>query len=252
VGASGRLDIPGGPVGTVTGTFAAASRLVALAKSRESVDRRRNPFTPFVHLLVNMFLCAFSQRYLADDPDGVFLPLFIAAQCLLSLLITLSFVGRTGAEIVRKTRLLPGSAAARQYFLLAASLRRPEFLLFSAVGCLFPAFVFGTGAVAAAGIVAAALLPLVTTQVVCCAIAARLVGSDRPVTGLVVLTVAAAAAVVASVFVFRTNALAAAIPLAGWAASAITSFAAGRPDDALTDLLLLAIAAGAAVAVFRK
>jgi hypothetical protein len=239
-------------VGTVIGTFAGTSRLLALAKSRESVDRRRNPFPPLVHLLVNMFLCAFSQRYLADDPDVVFLPLFIAAQCLLSLLITLSFVGRTGAEIVRKTRLLPGSAAAGYYFLLAGSLRRPEFLLCAAVGCLFPAFVFGTGAVAGAGIVAAAILPMVTIQVVCCGVAARLIASDRPVTGLVVLTVVVAAAVVASVFVFRTNVLASAIPLAGWAASSIKAFASGRATDALTDLLLLALAAGAAVAIFRK
>lgn len=245
---TGIVAPPGGGVSA----FAAASRLVALAKARESIDRRRNPMGPLVHLLVNMFLCAFSQQYLADDPHGVFLPLFIAVQCSLSLLITLSFVGRTGGEIVRKTRLFPGSASAGYYFLLAGSLRRPEFLLFSAVGCGFPAFVAGGGAAASAGIVAASALPLLTTQVVCCGAAARLIGSDRPVTGLVVLTVAAGAAVVASVFVFRTGALASAIPLAGWAASSITAFAAGRTSDGLAGILILAIAAGAALALFRK
>jgi hypothetical protein len=232
--------------------FAAASRLLALAKSRESAGRRRNPFPPFVHLILNMFLCAFSEKYLTDDAGGVFLPLFISVQWLLALLITLSFVGGTGAEIVRKTRLLPGAAAAGPYFLAAGSLRRPELLLFSTVGCVFPVFVYGGGAVAAAGIVVASVLPLVTTQLVCCAVAARLVGSDRPVTGLVVLTVGAVAAGVASVFIFRSNALASAIPLAGWAASSITAFAAGRTGDGLGGLLLLTLAAGAAAAILRK
>jgi hypothetical protein len=160
-GLSETLSPPGGGVTA----FAAASRLLALAKSRESVERRRNPFPPFVHLIVNMFLCAFSEKYLADDPGGVYLPLFISVQCLLALLITLSFVGGTGAEIVRKTRLLPGAAAARYYFLAAGSLRRPELVLFSAVGCLFPAFVHGGGAAAAALIVAASVIPLVSMQV---------------------------------------------------------------------------------------
>ena len=232
--------------------FEAASRLVALARNRESAARRRNPFPPFLHLIGNMFLCAAAHRLLADDRDGVFLPLFIAVQCLLGILITLSFIGRTGAEIVRKTRLYPGSASAGYYFLVAASLRRPELLLFAAVGCVFPAFVYGGGATAAAGIVAASALPFLTAQILCCAAAAKMTGSDRPLTGIVLLTVLAAASALASVFIFRTGALASAIPLAGWAATAVTSFVSGRSADGLARLSYLAIVLVSVVAVFRK
>jgi hypothetical protein len=232
--------------------FSAALRLLTLAKTRESAGRKRNPFPPFVHLLVNIALCVFFQPYLADDGEGVFLPLFISIQCLFALLISLSFVGRTGAEIVRKTRIFPGSSSAGYYFLLAGSLRRPEFLLFTGMGILFPALVYGGGALAATGIIAASALPLVTTQVVCCAVASRMIGSDRPLTGLVLATLAASAVVVASVFVFRTNALASSFPLAGWSASSIAAFAAGRISDGLGGLLLPALAAGAALAIFRK
>lgn len=232
--------------------FAASARLVALAKMRESIERRRNPFPPLVHLLANMFLCAFAHRYLADDPGGVYLPLFLAGQCIVPVMITMAFVSGTGAEIVRKTRVLPGSARTGYYFLLAGSLRRPEFLLFSGVGCLFPAFVYGGGAAGAAGIVVASALPILTVQIACCAVAARLIASDRSLTGLVLLPVVVTVAAAVSVFVFRSGALASSIPLAGWASTSIAAFAGGRTSDGLAGLLPLAIAIVAIVFIFRK
>jgi hypothetical protein len=239
-------------VGGLTGTFAASARLLALAKMRESIDRRRNPFPPLVHLLANMVLCAIAHRYLADDPGGVYLPLFVAVQCLLPLLVTFGFVSGTGTEIVRKTRVLPGSGKAGYYFLVAGSLRRPEFLLVAGVGCLFPAFVYGGGAAGAAGIVAASALPILTVQIACCALAARMIAAGRPLTGIALLPVAVTLAAGASVFVFRSASLASSIPLAGWAATSIAAFADGRTADGLAGLLPLALAGAAAGFIFRK
>jgi len=239
-------------VGRLSGTFAASSRLLALAKARESLERRRNPLSPLIHLLANMFLCAFSNRYLADDPGGAYLPLFIAVQCLLPVAITLSFVAGTGAEIVRKTRVLPGSLRAGRYFLLAASLRRREFLLFAVVGCLFPALVYGGSATQVVGVVTASALAVLTMQAVCCAAAARLIASERPLAGLALATAVVTVAASASVFVFSTSALASSVPLAGWAASSIAAFAAGRVSEGYAGLVPLALSAAAVLYFFRK
>lgn len=239
-------------MGEVTGARSVTGRLLAIARSREAADRRRNPFPPLVIVLANVFVCAFSQAYLADDPGGVYLPLFIVVQCLLAVLVTLSFAGRTGAEIIRKTRLLPGARSAGFGFLLLGSLRRPELLGFCAVGCAFPAMVHANDLAAGAGIVLAAALPVATAQALCCGFSAVLIRSDRPVTGLVLLAVVASAAATASVFVFGTGALASSVPLAGWSAEAIRSFASGDRIAGVTDLVLLALAAAVSLAVFRR
>jgi hypothetical protein len=226
--------------------------MLAVAKGRESLGRKVNPFPPLVHLLVNIFLCAFSERYLTDDSGGVYLPLFLVVQWSLGLLVTLSFVGRTGAEIVRKTRLFPGSAGAGYYFLLAGNLRRPEFYLFTAAGCLFPALIFAHGLLPLAGIVALSFIPVLVLQLLCAAAVVRMARASRPVAGIALFTVAAVSVVVASVFVFRTAALASAVPMAGWAASGIRAFADGRAADGWTYCLYLALVAVAAGALFRK
>ena len=233
-------------------SLGAASRLLQLAKIRESLSRKRNPFPPIVHLLVNIFLCTFAQRYLVDDASGIYLPLFIVVQCSLGLLITLSFVGRTGAEILKKTRLFPGSSSAGYYFLLAGSLRRPEFYLFTAVGCAFPAIVYSTGFFSSVGIVAISILTALTAQILCCAAALRLIRASRPVTGLFLFTIIAAVIVIASVFVFRTDALASSLPMVGWAASGITAFATGQAGPGWKYILYLALTAAAILALFRK
>ena len=232
--------------------FRTAGRFLEAAGIRESPGRRRNPFSPLVHLLINIFFCAAAERYLADDPDGVYLPLFITVQCLLGVLITLGFIARYGGEIVKKTRHFPGSAAAAYYFLAAGSLRRPEFYLFTLVGCVFPAVVYAPGKVQAAAIVAISALCVLTAQVLCWAASVRLIRSSLPLTGLAVIATGALAAVVASVFVFRADALAASLPMAGWAASGIAAFASGDTAGGVRYLLYLTAIAAAVVAVFRK
>ncbi|HLB01374.1 MAG TPA: hypothetical protein VJO14_08310 [Bacteroidota bacterium] len=233
-------------------TLRAAGRMLTIAKARESLGRKRNPFPPLAHLLVNIFLCAFAERYLADDPGGIYLPLFLVVQWSLGLLITMSFVGGAGADIVRKTRLFPGSAAAGYCFLLAGNLRRPEFYLFTAAGCVFPAAVYAHGFLHSAGIIALSVIPVLTLQMLCCAAAVRMVRAARPVAGLVLFTFIAPVAVVTLVFVFRTAALASVIPMAGWAASGIRAFAVGHPGEGWKYLLYLTLIWGAVVAIFRK
>ncbi len=229
-----------------------AARMLRLAKAGESLGRRRNPFPPLLHLLANMFLCSFAQRYLADDAGGVYLPLFLVAQYALALLITMSFVGRTGAVIINKTRLYPGSSAAGYYFLLAGSLRRPEFCLFAGVGCVYPAIAFSPGLIPSTGIVASTILPLIASQALCCAAAAGLIRSSRPLTGLVLVSLVATAAVLVSVFLFRTNALASNIPMVGWAAAGIRAFSTGEMLTGWKYLAYLTLVTGAILALFRK
>lgn len=240
--------------GTAAGrsAFRTAGALLELARMKESLGRKRNPFPPLVHLLVNIFFCAFAQRFLADDPEGVYLPLFLAVQCLLGVLITLAFIGRSGAEITEKTRLFPGSSSAAYYFLLAGSARRPEFYLFTAVGCVFPAVVLAPGFLPSAAIFVLSTLCVLTAQVLCCAASVRLIRSARPVTGLVLTAVIGIAAVIASVFVFRAGALASSLPVAGWAASGMASFASGETGRGLQYLSFVAAAAAVVIAVFRK
>ncbi|HLF13914.1 MAG TPA: hypothetical protein VI932_03370 [Bacteroidota bacterium] len=233
-------------------SFRAAGRLLRLAKAGESLGRKRNPFPPLGHLLANIFLCSFAQRYLADDPGGIYLSLFLAVQCSLGVLITMSFVGRAGAEILRKTRLYPAASSGGYYFLLAGSLRRPELFLFAAVGSVFPAIVHSPGLLPSAGIVAISLFPLLTSQILCCAVSARMIRASRPLTGVILITIFAGVVVLASAFVFRTEALASSLPMIGWTASGITAFSTGQAVTGWKYLAFLALATAAVLAFFRK
>ncbi len=230
----------------------AAGRLLKVARARESLGRKRNPFLPFVHLLANIFLCAFAGRYLENDAGGIYLPLFIVIQITLGLLITLSFVGRGGAEILRKTRLFPGSSSAGYYFLLAGSLRRPELYLFSAVGCLFPATVYGHGIGASIGIVACSAMPAMAAQILLCAAATRLITASRPITGLVLIAIIAVVTVVVSVLVFRTEGLASSLPMVAWAASGIIGFGTGDAEMGWSNLAYLVLATAGILAFFGR
>lgn len=230
----------------------AAGRLLEVAKARESLGRKHNPFPPFVHLLANIFLCSFAERYLAADAGGIYLPLFIVIQITLGLLITLSFVGRSGAEILGKTRLYPGSSSAGYYFLLVGSLRRPELYLFSAVGCLFPATVYGHGLGASIGIVVCSAMPALAAQILLCAAATRLIRTSRPITGLALISITAVVTVVGSALVFRMETLASSIPMVAWAASGITAFGTGNAIMGWTNLAYLMLASAAILAFFRK
>jgi len=228
----------------------AAGRMLSLAKAKENLILRGNPFPPLGYLLVNIFLCAFAERYILDDAGGVYLPLFLVVQWMAGLIITLSFTGGTGAEILRNTAHFPGSAQAGYYFLLAGSLRRPEFYLFASAGCVFTGTVLGGSLPASAGIAALSAVPAIVLQVIASAAAAKMIRAARPVDGLVILTAAAAVATVASVVVFGASALASSFPMAGWTAMGIRAFSEGHAAGGLTVLLALAFLAAVAHASF--
>jgi len=230
----------------------AAGRLLSVARGRESIERNRNPFPPLAYLLLNSLLCAFAQQYITDDPGGVYLPLFLVVEWSAGIIITLSFAGGTGAVILRNSRLFHGSATAGYYFLLAGTMRRPEWYLFTAIGCLFPAALFARGIFSFAGIALLSAVPVLVLQVFCCAATVRALRATRPLTGFVLLTVVATAAVVASVFVFRSAALATAVPMAGWTASGIVAFSEGDAATGARSCLYLAVTLAAVVGIFRK
>jgi hypothetical protein len=122
-------------ISTTTGTLLAAEKL-------RSSGYRTTRLYPAALAILNLFFCAYFERYLKNDFDGYYLSMFLFLECTLYVGVSsLSFV-TTSAEILAKSRVFPLTAVERLSFVVTSNLRRPTILALTGSSVFFVMIVY--------------------------------------------------------------------------------------------------------------
>ncbi len=206
-----------------------ARSLLAVSRSNHSPSL----LLPAAVALTNLFFCAFFENPIKDDPDGRTLSLFLFIQGSAILILTLAHLASTGAELLRKSLVMPVTPAARLAFAALSSARQPVLLAMVLSDVFFLLVLYHQS------IAAFLLIPLLAALMAADIIALTALASvaairrSRPPTILAAYCILGILGIVLLALVFRMPASFGVFPPMSWTARGITAIAAGETGMAL-------------------
>lgn len=231
-----------------------ARHLLAASRTRRAKQSSTSLLFPASLALINLFLCAYSENPIKEDPSGHSLSLFLLAQGLGILMLTLAHLSTTGVEILRKSLVMPVPGSARLAFAIASSARVPaiQAVVLSNVFFLLVLYHSSVATVLLVpllgGVMAADIIVLASIAVVA---AIRI---SRPPTIVAAWCVVGLLGVIAATLLLPLPAAPTLLPPMSWTARGITASVAGETWQAImygaagTALLLASIVIGRRIA----
>ncbi len=206
-----------------------------LAAGRSQRDKRSSTslLFPASIALINLFLCAYSENPIKEDPSGRALSLFLFAQGLPILVFTLAHLSTTGAEILRKSLVMPVASFDRLAFAILSSARLPviQALVLSNVFFLLVLYHHSIATVLLVpllgGVMAANIIVLASIAVVAA------IRRSRPPSIVAAWCVVGLLGVVAATLLLPLPAAPTLLPPMSWTASGITASVAGETWQAI-------------------
>ena len=114
----------------MTSTLTAGNLLVV--DRLKSGGYRTTRLYPAAVAILNLFFCAYFERYLKDDANGFYLSLFMFLESTLYAVVSSINFHRISFEILSKSRIFPATPSSRLLFVITGNLRRP--IVLSLVG----------------------------------------------------------------------------------------------------------------------
>ncbi len=202
--------------------------------------------------LLNLFACAYLERFIGSDRSGEGFILFLATESFFALL-TGAAVANSGLEtLARRTRVLPLAAATRFDFVLLALVRHRALLMLTGTA-VFAGALLGPATVPGVGgrVVMMTLLMLLLMVLMSTLLILRIRPGAAGRSILASAGLAAAAFLIATAVMSPGPVLRILLPLR-WVASGVAEVEQGNIIPALSNAMYLAIAAAACAWIGRR
>jgi hypothetical protein len=108
-------------------TWQVALLLFRAGRSKSTLHPSASFLLPVVAALANLLFCAFFEQPIKGDPTGRLLSLFLFVEGLSILLVTIAHFATTGAEVFRKSLVMPVPASAHLASAIAGAVMNPVF-----------------------------------------------------------------------------------------------------------------------------
>lgn len=226
-----------------------AHSLLEADRRRAKVSGEHNRLVAAALGFVNLFFCAYWERFLADDPHGTALTLYFTIQSFLFCILAVSSFWTGSSQIVHRTHIFPVTAAGTFLFVIGAFLRRPAVVALIVTNALFLIINYKASVpVAFASIPFVLLIPIFCSVIVAAGMLFLSVrASALPGVGLLVM--AGFAIFLVMTVAYGGESLLGAIPPGGWAAHGILAAAKEDwPGTLLYGTLLLGCTAAGSLA----
>jgi hypothetical protein len=231
----------------------ATRELLSTEKGYREARTDSRKYAVIVLLILNLFLDAYLEEYLRNDPGGVYLTVFLYLKSGAIVLLFLPAYFTTTDKILFRTGHYPLSCYERLSFITISGFRRPEILGLVVTDTLFFVVTYckDVSAVIAVAlslaVLAAALQALLTAALLV------LRRTSQPITVLAGLCGVGFFIVGFSALIFRAELISTVIPLIAWARTGILAAAAGDSLYALANVGFLAIVwVGATAIAYRN
>jgi len=215
-------------------TFRPASCLLAADRLRNSLKGEAAIVYPASIGVLNLFFCAYFERFLKNDTGALYLALFLFLESSVYLLMAVAYFMGSTTEFLSKTRIFPTTPSSRILFASLSNIRRAPCGALVASNIFFMLVFYRNSPLA---MIAAPILFLLmilnieTVSTIILLVSARI---SRPLAGVAALVALCAFAVPVSSLVFHFDTLLTALPVISWATSGIHSAAQGALSPAVT------------------
>ena len=234
----------------MTGT-GLATHLLAVERER-NMGYRSTRLYPAAVAILNLFFCAYFERYLKDDVSGYYLSLFLFFETVLYVSVSMTAFFTASQEILSKSRIFPVTPAARLLFVLASNFRRPVVLSLAASNVFFIVvllrFTFPHTLIAALLFI----LMIAAIEVIFATTALIMLRRSIPTTGAVAMLTFLLIVFLMGAMVFHIESLLRGIPVIGWTTSGIVAARAGNASTSLLNLAWLGLISLAGLVAGRR
>ncbi len=208
--------------------------------------------SPVLTGILNLFFCAYAERFLENDPGGRFLSLFLFLEgSVFALLVFWQFL--TVAEVVlKRTRVFPTSSGDRYLFATVSCARRPVCIALWLTTMFALVLLHRT---TVGGVLFAPLLYtllILNIQIIGAALLLSLSRRGHPLTGFAALSALAAFAVLFAFLIFQFESVLTGLPFLSWAVTGMLQAAHGKAASAALSALLLSLGILAGIEAGRR
>ena len=218
--------------------------LLSVEKSR-SGSYRTTRLYPAAFGILNLFFCAYFERYLKHDASGFYLSIFLLIEAVLYVTISSTSFFTVSFEILSKTRIFPTASMDRLLFVIKSNIRRPLLLALLFTNAFFLMLLFRD--TFWHGLVAAFVFSLLiaTCEILLSVTMLILMRRSVPLGSAVALFAAIVFSIFIGSIVFHFDTLISSIPLIRWTVGGILAATQGEISGMTSNVGWLAFTSAA-------
>jgi hypothetical protein len=215
------------------GSWQMARHLLMASRLKERIHRSTSDLLPAAVALVNLLFCALCENPIKEDSGGRSLSVFFFVQGWAMFLLTLTQLATNGAEVLRKTLLMPVTPSARLTFAFLSSMRNPLLLALAITDMFFLLVVHHQSVAIVIAIPLFVGLLTANAVALACLTSAVAIRRSRPPTIVAAYSILALLGILAITLLFHMPAAFGILPPMSWTAQGILAVTSGQVELAV-------------------